>query len=264
MRPLDRRTRARTVQGRLRALDALLVRTEGPLLSRSDGAWARAAFVDVGFGEHPATTLESAAAFRSLNPALHVVGVDLDAGRVLAARAHANALTEFREGGFALPLRPEEQARLVRVMNVLRAYPAEAVPQAHAVLGAHVLPGGLVVEGSTDTPGRVLVAHLLRRAEAGLVREGLVFHTDFRRGFAPRLFRDWLPRDLRRRVKPGEPIFDFLAAWEDAWAPVRGEPRAAFRASVEGLAGRVQGVSVDGWMLDAGYLLWRPPGGVPR
>jgi hypothetical protein len=148
-------------------------------------------------------------------------------------------------------------------MNLLRVYPAEAVAQAHAQLGARVLPGGLVVEGSTDTPGRVLVAHLLRRSDVGLVREGLLFHTDFRRGFAPRLFRDWLPRDLRRRVKPGEFVFDFLADWEAAWTPVRGEPRAAFRESVRGLASRVPGVEIDPWLLDNGYLVWRPVGGVP-
>ncbi len=69
------------------------------------------------------------------------------------------------------------------------------------------------MEGSTDVQGGITVVHLLRRTSEGLSREALLFHTDFHQGFAPLLFRDWLPRDLRRRVQPDEPIHDFFAAW---------------------------------------------------
>ena len=91
MAELDIRTRGRTAPGRLRALDAYLCHFESALLTRRDDAWARAVFADVGFGEHPWTTLESAAAFRALNPDLVVVGVELDAERAqAAARTHAH------------------------------------------------------------------------------------------------------------------------------------------------------------------------------
>lgn len=262
----DRKTRGRTSPGRLRGLDAYLLHEERGLLAREEGPWARAAVVDVGFGEHPWTTLDSARAFRTVHPALPVVGVDLDPERVASAGEHADALTEFRHGGFSLPLRPGETVRLIRVMNLLRGYRSEDVPGVHQTLGDALLEGGLLVEGSSDTPGAVLAAHLLRRGPEGLVREALLFHTDFSRGFAPVLFRDWLPRDLRRRVKPGEPIHSFFAHWTGAWEDARSagplSPPEAFRASVLGLAERVEGLVTEPWLLEHGYVLWRPRGGV--
>jgi hypothetical protein len=266
MSGLDRKTRGRTSSERLRALDAYLCHCERALLTRSEGAWEHAVFRDVGFGEHPWTTLESARAFRALHPALRVVGVELDAARAEAAQAHADALTCFRQGGFAAG--PEEPARLVRAMNLLRSYPAEQVAEAHRVLGEALLPGGLLVEGSADPAGSITVAHLLRREPQGLRREALLFHTDFAHGFAPLLFRDWLPRDLRRRVRPGEPIHTFLEQWTAAWRSMReahptAAPAEAFRRSVEALARSVEGIDTSGWLLAHGYLRWSPADGVP-
>ncbi|MBM7114328.1 methylase [Archangium primigenium] len=258
--------RGRTSEGRLQALDAYLLHHERPLLTRQDGDWARAVFVDVGLGEQPWTTLESARAFREVNAALRVVGVEADPARVASARVHADALTDFREGGFTLPLRPDETVRLIRATNLLRGYRAEDVPGVHQVLGERLLEGGLLVEGSTDTSGAVGVSHLLRRTGSGLAREALLFHTDFSRGFAPVLFRDWLPRDFRRRVKPGEPIHDFFVYWTEAWSAARAgghvSPPEAFRHSLQGLSRRVEGLVLEPWLLDHGYALWRPTGGV--
>jgi hypothetical protein len=269
MSSLDSKTRGRTSPGRLRALDAYLCHRERGLLERQDGPWARAVFADVGFGEHPWTTLESAAAFRALHPALPVIGVELDAARALAAQAHADAHTHFREGGFELPLGPDEPARLIRAMNLLRQGPPERVPKVHRTLGRYLLPSGLLVEGSADGSGAVLTAHLLRRGPQGDTpfREALLFHTDFRLGFAPLQFRDWLPRDLRRRVRPGEPLHAFLsewgAAWQDARAAGHTAPPEAFSESVLRLATRTGGVDTEAWLLSRGYLLWRPEGGIP-
>jgi len=265
---MDRETRGKTSPGRLQALDGYLLRWEKDLLTRQDGAWARAAFVDVGFGEHPWTTLESARAFRTLNPSLPVVGVELEPARVASAQVHADALTEFREGGFALPLREGETVRLIRATNLLRGYRPEDVAGVHQTLGERLLEGGLLVEGSTDASGAVGVSHLLRRGGAGLVREALLFHTDFSRGFAPVLFRDWMPRDFRRRVKPGEPIHHFFSQWTEAWSAARAAgplaPPEAFRSSVLGLSTRVEGIVTEPWLLGHGYVLWRPRGGVFR
>ena len=264
----DRKTRGRTAQGRLQALDSYLLHAERDLLARDEGDWARAAFVDLGFGEHPWTTLESAESFRTVNPTLPVLGVERDPERVAAAQSHGDALTDFRLGGFELPLRPGERVRLLRAMNLLRGYRPEEVEGIHHTLGQSLLEGGLLVEGSTDTEGAVLVAHLLRRVPEGLAREALLFHTDFRRGFAPVLFRDWLPRDLRRRVKPGEPIHAFFAHWTEAWQVARAReplaPPEAFRRSVLELTPRVEGLSTEPWLLAHGFLCWRPPGGVFR
>lgn len=103
---------------------------------------------------------------------------------------------------------------VLRAMNVARGLREEEVAGLRSALGAGVVDGGLVIEGSTDTEGAVLCAWLLRKRGTELVREALLFHTDFSRGFSPWLFRDWLPRDLRRGVKPGTWIHDALTRWE--------------------------------------------------
>lgn len=138
----------------------------------------------------------------------------------------------------------------------------------HRTLTRYLLPSGLLVEGSADATGAVMAAHLLRRgvgegAELPL-REALLFHTDFSLGFAPMLFRDWLPRDLRRRVRPGEPIHDFFSAWSAAWQQARTlghtHPPDAFREAALGLSARMEGVATDPWLLSQGYVVWRPKG----
>ena len=264
---LHRPPRVRTRPGRLAALDAWLVNME-PSWQEWQGEGAEVGvFVDLGLGRQPWTTLESAAALAPLAPSLRVVGVDMDEDCVRAAAAHAGPGLHFRRGGFHLPLLPEERALVVRAMNVLRQYPAAAVPAAHAALGDALLPGGLLLEGSSDRDGGVLVAHLLRQTPQGLHREALLFYTDFSRGFAPILFRDWLPRDLRHRVRPGEPIHTFFATWTAAWERVRGRglraPPTAFAASIQEAAAGLPGLCLLPWALRHGYCCWAPPSGVP-
>ncbi|MES2643149.1 MAG: methylase [Myxococcota bacterium] len=266
--PLSTPARGRTTAGRLSALDAWVCHAERALLLRHDGPWAAAPYVDLGLGDTPWTTLESAHALRTVRPDLPVVGIDSDAARVAAAAPYADALTTFRAGSFDL----SPPVRLARVLNVLRQYPPTELPDIHRRLGAAVLPGGLVLEGTSDARGGVLVVHLLRRgpdspkAHGPLLREGLLFHTDFSSGFAPLLFRDRLPRDLRR-VAPGTAHHTFFAAWTAAWSETRAsgvtEPATLFTASAAGLATRVEGIDPDPWLAANGYLVWRPPGGVP-
>jgi hypothetical protein len=260
---LDRQTKGRTSPGRLRALDAYLLDAERDLLLAPP---TTAAFVDVGFGEHPFTPLESAGALRTVHPTLRVIALDRDPARAAAAQPHADDHTRFAEGGFEA-LSGLGPLRIVRAMNVLRTYREDEVPAAHALLGANLIEGGLVLEGSADPQGAILTCHLLRRRAGTLHREALLFFTDFTHGFAPLLFRDWLPRDLRRRVVPGEPIHAFFAAWTHAWSQVRQadpDPRAAFTASAQALAALLPGVEADPRWLSRGYLLYRPPSGIPQ
>jgi hypothetical protein len=269
MTPPERRTRGRTARSRLHALDAYLCQCESALLQRQEGPWREAAFLDMGFGEHPWTTLESAEAFRKLNGALPVLGVEADEARATAAAAeYGDTLTHFHHGGFDWAATAGQPARLVRAMNILRQYRPEDVEGAHAQLGRALLPGGLLVEGSTDTPGSITVAYLLRRGPEALEREALLFHTDFQHGFAPWLFRDWLPRDWRRHVRPGAALHTFFTGWTQAWTQAREqgarEPADSFRQSALILARTQPGVSTGPWLLEHGYLRWQPPGGVPR
>ncbi|MGV3624568.1 MAG: hypothetical protein ACO1OB_27360 [Archangium sp.] len=207
MAPPERNVRNRTRSGRLAALDAWLLNEVPELL---DG---RGCVVDVGFGLTPVTTEELALAI----PKVRVVGVDRHEAK--------SELVELRVGGFEV-VEQLAPVAVVRAMNVLRGYREEEVEPARDAMCRGLIPNGLLIEGSTDTDGHVLVAHLRR----GSSRQ-LLFHTDFARGFSPWLFRDWLPRELRRSAKPGTWIHDALTAWATRVNPELGDPRERFMHS---------------------------------
>ncbi|MCB0121287.1 MAG: hypothetical protein KDE58_03530, partial [Caldilineaceae bacterium] len=222
-------------------------------------------FVDLGYGAEPFTTLESAARLRRLNPTLPVLGVEIDATRVAAALPYADSLTHFRLGGFNLPLQAGERVRLVRAFNVLRQYEESAVADAYAMLAQQVVPGGLLIEGTSDPFGRLWVAHVMRRQPAApsWLHEATVFSTNFRTGFDPSEFQAILPKDLIHRMVPGEPIYDFFQAWKRATLESIGAKtwgvRQWFATSAQGLAARGYRVDLRHRWLKRGYLLWLRP-----
>ncbi len=198
--------RGRTRPGRLRALDEWVARFVPELL---DG---RGALVDVGFGETPVTTEEWA---RSV-PGVRVIGLDKRAGESNEVELHFGGFEDVKK--FA-------PVAVVRAMNVLRSYQPEEVAPARKLMFDALIPGGLLIEGSSDLDGHVTVVSLSRGK-----RSELLFHTDFERGFSPWLFRDWLPRDLRRSVNPGTPIHALLTEWDSR---THGEtPRERFENSL--------------------------------
>ncbi len=256
--PPDRPTKGRTRPGRLSALDGWLLATERPLLE-APGA---SPVVDVGFGAEPWTLLEFASAVRSVNPALAVVGVERDPAALRAAAGPcAEAGIALGEGGFSLNgLAP---ARLVRAMNVLRGYREDEAAAAHALLGAGLAERGLLVEGSASEDGALCTAHLLRKVDGALRHEALWMATDFTRGFAPIQFRDWLPRDLRRSVRPGTAIHGLLQRWTLAWEATRAglSPHAAFTASLDALARAGEPLEAFTRTPGHGQVAWRYAGG---
>ncbi len=235
----DRSVRARTRAGRLTIIDQWLALHEAALLHPN------ATVVDFGFGETPVTTLEWAA---TLVPTITVIAIERDTARVDAARASPRL--RALHGGFEA-LAALAPVTVVRAMNVLRAYPLEDIAAAHAALGAPLIDGGLVIEGSSDPEGHVTVAHVLRKRGGALHREAMLFHTTFARGFGPWLFRDYLPRDLRRSVKPGTPLFDFFTTWHAAFEQTSGSPTERFEASISALPG------ASSWA--HGTLRWQTP-----
>ena len=249
LRSNHRPTRGNSRPGRLSRLDALLPRLL-PELTTGSGT-----VVDLGLGALPWTTLELRARLAEINPELVLVGVDLDPKRVAAAAATAPEV-HWVCGGFDLPV----QARLIRAINLLRQYPMAEVTDAHARLGRGLIQGGVLLEGTTDKTGARAGLLQLRRTRTGLIREALLLSTDFSTGFAPLALRDHLPRDLRHRVRPGEPIEAFFKAWTEAWKAVRSDdPRFSFTASLPGLRRTYPSVRE----LGAGTLIWRPLGGIP-
>lgn len=213
----------RTRRGRLRLLDAWLVRQalpSGPV-------------VDVGLGALPWTTVELAEAL----PGRAVLGVDVDAARVAVAREHARPGLGFAVAGLDLPVRG---AAVVRVMNLLRGVGEAEAREARWHLGRALGPAGLLVEGSTDRPGSTGAAWVLRGPE--LEVEGLLVVDDLARGWAPAKVRGVLPVGLRGRGGAGERL---LRAWTEAWEAVRSHDLgASFVESARALgaeAGRVEG-----------------------
>jgi len=260
-RPAGHPTRGKTATNRLRRLDAWLCMEAAGLLRRRGGPWDEAPLVDLGFGRDPRTTLEAAERLRRLRPGLPVVGVEYDRARVEAALPHAGDGISFLHGGFELGRILPRPARLVRAVNVLRQYPPSAVPDAWRLIGEGVLPGGLVVEGTSDPTGRLLVVYLLRRSATGLTPEGVLFSARLRAGFAPEDFQAVLPKALIHEVVPGTPVYGLLRDWSRAWletsALVVFGPRVRFAEAARRLARGRGDVAWRPGMWRRGYLLWR-------
>lgn len=267
-RPEGQPTRGKTARNRLRRVDTFWMMYDAALLRRAVGAYADALFVDLGYGAEPVTTLESARRLRLVNPHLPVLGVEIDPERVAAAQPCANAQTHFRLGGFNLPLRAGETVRAVRAFNVLRQYDEDAVADAYARLAQYLLPGGLLIEGTSDPPGRTWVANVLRKPpgsapETPLRYEALVFSTNFRDGFEPANFQPVLPKNFIHRMVPGEPIHELMQAWKastletaavQAWGV-----RQWFGAAARLLATRGYSVETRRQWLNQGFLVTRHP-----
>jgi hypothetical protein len=246
-KPEGQPTRGKTASNRLRRVDNFLLLHEPSLLTRTDDLFADSMFVDLGYGFEARTTLESAARFRRLNPDLKILGVEIDKERVEAALPFADEKTFFRRGGFNLPIMEGEHVRLIRAFNVLRQYDERDFAPAYERLAEYILPGGLMIEGTSNPFGSIWCANLVRRYEIGDWRfEALVFSTNFRPGFDVEEFQAILPKNLIHRVVSGEPIFDFFETWKAA---------AAETAALKIYGARQWFIAAAGRMVEWGYKI---------
>jgi hypothetical protein len=202
--------------------------------------------VDLGFGATPVTTLELADRIRATNRSARVVGLDIDADRVAAARRLAEGRTvEFGVGGFELAgLRPH----LVRAFNVLRQYDETDVGSAWRAMTSQLRPGGVVVEGTCDETGRLGAWVTLDAAGATT----LTLACDL--AMAPSAVAARLPKVLVHRNVPGEDVHRLLAGLDAAWTRRRAagvlSPRQRFAATVADLR-------ASGWPVVDGPRRWR-------
>ncbi|MBI5944917.1 MAG: hypothetical protein HY864_11160 [Chloroflexi bacterium] len=259
-KPIGLPTRGKTATNRLRRVDNFILLYEPSLLTRTDGLFQRSLFVDLGYGFDARTTLESAARFRLVNPNLPILGVEIDKDRVDAALPHADGITHFRLGGFNLPLQPAESVRLIRAFNVLRQYEEKDFAPAYEQIAQYVLPGGLMIEGTSNPFGSLWVANLARKKENGWIFEALVFSTNFRTGFDITDFQAVLPKNHIHHVIQGEPIYDFIEAWkrsaaETSPAKVFGT-KQWFVAAAENLAAKGYKIDTHKKWLTKGWLIW--------
>ena len=230
--------------------------------------------MELGYGFDARTTLESALRFRRVNPSLKILGVEIDKERVDAALPYADDRTFFRLGGFNLPLKQGETVRLIRAFNVLRQYEEKDFVPAYERLSQYVLPGGLMIEGTSDPYGRIWSANVARRLENDFSlgganeksvveawnMEALVFSTNFRSGFDVDEFQTILPKNYIHHVLPGEPIHEFFAAWKRAVAGTVSAKvyglRQWFEASAQALAQSGYSINLQKRFLSRGWLIW--------
>jgi hypothetical protein len=284
-------TRGKTAPNRLRRTDTFLLVAYPERVRASSGL-----FVDLGFGAAPVTSVETLARLSRLNPRLRVVGVEIDSARVAAAQPFAGPRLQFRLGGFDLPLDPGERVAFLRAFNVLRQYPEEDVPGALRALSRHLVPGGLVLEGTSDPTGRLLafLVHERRAASPdpptpavrrapeapwpgrprgpgrgaaghgegpeGLDRAALVFAPRLRDDFSPRTLQAVLPKSFIHQAAPGGAVDRFFAAWDEGWRRARpAAPARRFAGAAAWLAGSA-GYRVDPRpaLLRRGFLVLGP------
>ena len=266
-KPQGQPTRGKTARNRLRQVDHFMLLYDPGLLTRRDGDFETALFVDLGYGAEPFTALESAERFRRLNPALSVWGVEIDAERVARAQPYCDPRTFFRLGGFNLPLETGERVRAIRAFNVLRQYEEAEVLPAWERLARYVLPGGLLVEGTSNPTGGLWATNVLRKKaeDQGLPwhREALVFFTNFKLGFDPAEFQAILPKNYIHRMLPGQAVFDFFEAWKAAAAEPSSMqtwgPRQWYIAAAEALSRRGYRINLRRKWLSKGWMIWEEP-----
>jgi hypothetical protein len=261
-KPVGQPTRGKTASNRLRRVDNFILLYEPSLLTRTDGLFADSMFVDLGYGFDARTTLESAAHFRRVNPTLKILGVEIEKERVEAALPYVDERTFFRLGGFNLPLKAGEHVRLIRAFNVLRQYEEKDFASAYERLAQYVLPGGLMIEGTSNPFGSIWCANVVRSADdRPWTMEALVFSTNFRMGFDIEEFQTILPKNLIHHVLAGEPIYDFFEAWKKSAAETAATktygPRQWFIAAAERLAERGYAIASQRKWLTKGFLIWK-------
>jgi len=260
-KPEGRPTRGKTASNRLRRVDNFILLYDPSLLTRNESGFTDSLFVDLGYGFDARTTLESAARFRRVNPNLNILGVEIDKERVEAALPFADDKTFFRLGGFNLPLKEGETVRLIRAFNVLRQYEEKDFAPACERLAQYVLPGGLMIEGTSNPFGSIWVANVARKMDRGEWRmEALVFSANFRTGFDAEEFQTVLPKNYIHRMVKGEAIFDFFSAWKKSAAETIAAkifgPRQWFIAAAEGLSAKGYSIDLKKKWLTKGFLIW--------
>jgi hypothetical protein len=237
-------TRGTTHPNRLRRVDRWIVGTQASRLRDA----ADPLVVDLGFGASPVTTIELATRLQGVRPDVRVVGLEIDPARVRAAAPFAEPPgLDFARGGFELAGR---RPVLVRALNVLRQYEPAAVAEAWHSMASRLAPGGLVVEGTCDEVGR-------RACWVALDASGPLTLTLSARVSAleaPSELAERLPKALIHRNLPGEPVHEFLRAFDRAWAAA--SPLSSFGPR-QHWVGAVQRLVEDGWPVVGGRSRWR-------
>jgi hypothetical protein len=211
-KPVGTVTRGTTNPNRLRRIDRFVVAQS---VLRSE---ANPILVDLGFGASPITAIELSERARKVNPAAQVVGVEIERERVARGLAIATDHLHFALGGFEVPLpnppfAADTKVHLIRAFNVLRQYKEDDVTAAWQLMCSRLAPNGLLIEGTCDEIGRLA-------SWVTLNPDGPQTFTISLRLNAlelPSKVAERLPKALIHHNLPGEKIYDFLQALDNAW-----------------------------------------------
>lgn len=265
-------TRGKTRENRLRRVDNLIIMYCSYLLMSSEDM-----FVDVGFGSRPVTTLESCERFRRLNKSLKVVGIEIDKKRARDAEIFNDDQTDFRCGGFNIPLKKSsetgrrETINLIRVFNVFRQYENESDwRDGIFLLGKYLKPNGVLIEGTSNPSGSFWVANLFRKkADRILNIEALIFSTNFSHEFRIELFQEVLPKNLIHRMTgPNEAIFRFFQHWKISFEQFTESSQNLFRSGIRQKFSSAAHFLAENFHYDIvlekkylrrGFLIWKIP-----
>jgi hypothetical protein len=264
-KPLGVPTRGKTAPNRLRRSDIFLALYDPAWLQRLS-----APYIDLGYGASATTTVETFERLRTMDPNARILGVEIDPERVAAAQPFARPGLEFRLGGFNLPLSSGEQVSIIRALNVLRQYPEAEYDPAIQLLSSYLMEGGLLMEGTSDPTGRLMVLNLYRKKRGPIEYEGLVFSLKFNQPFSPRDFQAVLPKNCIHHVEPGSAWDLFFQSWALAWQQALQlnitEPRALFMNAAKRLSSHYHfPVDLRPALLRRGFLLLREiPGAIVK
>jgi hypothetical protein len=199
--------------------------------------------VDLGYGATPVTAVELAARLARVRPDVRVLGLEIDPDRVAAAQPAADPpRLSFGRGGFELA---GHRPVIVRAANVLRQYDEPAALAAWDTLRAGLADGGALVEGTCDEIGRRGCWVLLDAAgPRSLTLAARV--EDLPR---PSELAERLPKALIHHNVRGEPVHEFLRAFDAAWDAAA--PLSAFGARQRWTAA-ARRLADTGWPVDAG------------
>lgn len=251
-RPIGAVTRGTTHPNRLRRMDRWMAWALAPQLRAARPPLV----VDLGFGASAVTVVELHARLARVRPDVQVVGVEIDADRVRAARPWADPpAVRFLHGGFEVPL-PEGRPTLIRAANVLRQYSETEVADAWTRLVSRLAPGGTVVEGTCDEIGRLSTWVRLQapRGDGPLTPESLSLSWRLAGLERPSVIAERLPKALIHHNVPGEPVHGLLEALDRAWD--HSAPHASYGVRQRWLAAVARMVD-QGWPVLDGPRRWR-------
>ncbi|HKC28145.1 MAG TPA: hypothetical protein VKB75_09055, partial [Jatrophihabitans sp.] len=233
-RALGLPTRGTTNPNRLRRMDNWICARLGSVLRNA----AEPLVIDLGYGATPVTAVELAARLQRVRADVRVLGLEIDPERVAAAQPAADPprLT-FARGGFELA---GSRPVLVRAANVLRQYDEAAAADAWRTLCERLAPDGVIVEGTCDEIGRIGCWVLLDAT--GPVSLTLACRVQSIE--RPGELAERLPKALIHHNVPGQPIYEFLHAFDTAWTSA---------AALSAFGARQRWIAAVSRLLDAGW-----------